>query len=365
MEFKKEGFKKYTCIILLLCFITTLSGCTSIKTGSTTSAGDVYKGTEGLEISFIDNTLAQKIYVTPDTKLPISLKIENKGATSLEYDDIKIFYEGFDHDYITGIKYEEYMSSDFEPIEGKSSYNPEGGSSLKIFESGNILLPSNLNSYNPNFVVSWLYNYQTIASTTVCVDPRPYQITGIQKPCTPQDVTLSGGQGAPVAVTKVEVIPGSSRTTFRIHIKNIGSGSIVNRYINSPSEIGITSANKIDEYSVLVGNKYVYCQPEVLQFFDKNTEAILQCQHYHEVDEDNAYETVIQVRLNYKYYDSVSQQLQLIKVDDYEDRLISLLGSSGYSSRDEFRDAINTINDIEQAIRMTERTIDSWQNIGR
>jgi len=362
MKFKKEGIKKYVLAIMLMSFVIFLSGCAGKQTDQEI-VEDVYTGTQGLKISFIDTGIPSKLYVTPDTTLPVALKIENKGATTLSYSDIAIFYEGFDHNYITGIPYVDTIEE--LELEGKSSFNREGGSTIRSFESGPIILPSNSDGYDPNFAVSWLYNYQTVASTDICIDPNPYQLSGVQKPCKAQDVSLGGGQGAPVGVTKIEVKPGSSATRFIIHIRNLGTGSIVNNDVFSPIDISLTNINKIEDYEVIVGSDYVYCQPSKLQFFDQSSEAVLQCTYEHPYGIENAYETVIQVRLSYRYYDSISKQLDLIKVEDYENRLYGILSGSGYSTRGDYRGYLNTLYEIDRAIKITDRTIDAWESIGR
>jgi len=70
------------------------------------------------------------------------------------------------------------------------------------------------------------YNYRTVASANVCLDPNPFSATVQQKVCTPASVSLGGGQGAPVAVNIVEVDPALGKTRFRIRVQNVGGGEV-------------------------------------------------------------------------------------------------------------------------------------------
>lgn len=338
---KKEGYKKMSNILMksiLILFIIKfsifVSSCSSNSSGTQSGISEnVYKGTQGIVVTFLENVLPTKLYVSEGTELPVAVKIENKGAYTLNSGDLKLFFGGFDVNYITFQK----ASSDGEIpideiIEGKTRFNSYGGSTI-YDDSAEINLPNFLNSYNPKFQVSWLYDYETVASGVVCIDPAPFGLSKVQKPCTVKDVSLSGGQGAPVEVTKIEVIPVSTeKVNFIIHVKNSGTGIVVNGpYSNSysgsverPNDIKPSTTNKIGEYEVSIGGTSLgsgdslSCSPSVVQFFQDRSEAIIQCPYDFSGNVDNAYETVLQIKLKYRYYDSVSRQLSLLKVDNDE-----------------------------------------------
>ena len=55
-----------------------------------------------------------------------------------------------------------------------------------------------------------------MADVVVCIDPDPYSVVQEQKVCNIGDVSVSGGQGAPIAVTRIEEEVGSDKIYFRI-----------------------------------------------------------------------------------------------------------------------------------------------------
>ena len=110
---------------------------------------------------------------------------------------------------------------------GKNVYNIEGGLGNVEFKSGSIALPTGVDRYNPPLVATACYEYKTLASPEVCVDPGFYELTSEQKACQVQDFGLSGGQGAPVAVTFVNVDMVGSKVVFEIDVANVGGGRVV------------------------------------------------------------------------------------------------------------------------------------------
>lgn len=366
MRFKKEVMGKSTYLGILILFLAILlvSGCTTQKKETTTAVDNVYQGTQGVVISFLENSLPSKLYVTSgQTSLPVALKIENKGATLVHAGQLDIFFEGFDPNYIGGYSGLGGTGIHFNPdedLEGKTRYNQYGGSTIKSISDYQtiIRLPPELNEYSPNFGVSWIYDYKTVASSTVCIDPKPYELSPIDKPCKVSDISFSGGQGAPVGVTKIVVTPigssstnygytSGSKTNFMIYIRNLGTGTILNTHAPSPGAITQAMSNKIGalnmrKYTVTVGGSGSYgysqitCQPEVLQFYSPGTDAILQCTFPTPYGINNAYETVIQVELEYSYYDSISKKIQLIRTDTGSSAAYNwdgTLGTDYYSSQ--------------------------------
>jgi hypothetical protein len=97
-------------------------------------------------------------------------------------------------------------------LEGDNRDFPGGNFEVLYFPSFVYDLPEGVENYNPTFLVKACYDYVTIASPVMCIDPQPH--SNAEKVCTPHTVHLSGGQGAPVAVTKVEQISSPSKIVF-------------------------------------------------------------------------------------------------------------------------------------------------------
>lgn len=68
------------------------------------------------------------------------------------------------------------------------------------------------------------YFYTTYAAPLVCIDPDPYSEN--VKVCRPQQLTFSGSQGAPVAITSIEQENSPNKAIFRVNIKNVGRGEV-------------------------------------------------------------------------------------------------------------------------------------------
>ncbi|HYD03266.1 MAG TPA: hypothetical protein VEC16_03110 [Alphaproteobacteria bacterium] len=103
-------------------------------------------------------------------------------------------------------------------LEGRNPNNPAGGMEVIEFPATILTLPPSLEQFTQRVMVTSCFDYATHASTMVCIDPEPY--SNVKKACRPQTVGLSGGQGAPVAITSIEQRPGRGRTTFVINVQH-------------------------------------------------------------------------------------------------------------------------------------------------
>jgi len=103
-------------------------------------------------------------------------------------------------------------------LEGRNQENPSGEMNVLSFPATIISLPPSLEEFRQRIMITSCFDYATHASAMVCIDPEPY--SNVRKACTPNTVSLSGGQGAPVSVTSIEQRPGRGRTTFTINVKH-------------------------------------------------------------------------------------------------------------------------------------------------
>lgn len=70
------------------------------------------------------------------------------------------------------------------------------------------------------------YTYSTFASPSVCIDPDPNAVN-VDKICDAEaPISLSGGQGAPITITRIVPHPGPRRAYFDIYFKHQGSGHV-------------------------------------------------------------------------------------------------------------------------------------------
>lgn len=153
-------------------------------------------------------------------------------------------------------------------IVGKSQYNPVGGftaSTRLKFES--LDLPKKLESYSSALIFQACYPYRTWASVPVCVDP---DVRGFSKnkPCKSGPVVLAGGQGAPIAITRVETVmvptpDGKVRPSFAVFVQNLGYGSVVRE---SDVELACSSGKEMGREKLMpFADVYVELQEQSLK----------------------------------------------------------------------------------------------------
>ncbi len=179
-------------------------------------------GTSSLEIAFNPASTSSLFMCGPGE---VFVELRNTGAWNIENG----FYTWIVEDQF--FKPLSVKQNNFSII-GKSQYNQIGGFSASTrmkFES--LDLPKQLESYSSALIFQACYPYRTWASVPVCVDP---DVRGFSKnkPCKAENVVLAGGQGAPVAITKVEtsMVPtpdGRVRPSFAVFVKNMGYGQVV------------------------------------------------------------------------------------------------------------------------------------------
>jgi len=274
-------------------------------------------------MSFMADMPPAKMY----DNMPIDLVVEikNKGAypqpTSITGWAIIItpgtkgigtlYLSGFDDTLIMGMPKQMSIPN----LEGKNPYNLEGGYDVVSFRGNIINFDSrNIDSYNANFLVTSCYNYETIASQTVCVDPEPYSTKEKTKVCTiPPSYSLSGGQGAPVAVTKIEETVLSDKIQFKIYMKNLGDGKIVDKNrlnIDCPYSLDYTNLNKV-YVSGRVSGYSLSCKPNnPINLI--NEEGSVICTVPKPAMSKSAYTIPLQVKLEYGYSSSIQKSVEIL-----------------------------------------------------
>jgi len=106
-----------------------------------------------------------------------------------------------------------------------SEVNPLGGFATAEFDGEIVADKITVDQYTPTILATVCYPYATKASPTVCIDPFPFDDRQ-EKVCNIGTQTLSS-QGAPVQVTKIEQEASTKKIQFKIHIKNVGGGDVI------------------------------------------------------------------------------------------------------------------------------------------
>jgi len=207
--------------VISVLFLLVLVACAPGPTAEAPRPTDFRFGNEGLYMEFVLNLPPQNLY-SPGEFVAM-IHVENRGTSDVGGQLDTIYLSGFDNTIITGIS---TYGQPITPLEGRGPFVPQGGIGAVGF-TGTIqsLSGKRIDKYQPTILATACYNYETVASAQVCIDPNPYAPTSIEKVCLPTPVSL-GSQGAPIAVTNVNVVASPGKTRFTIDIQNVGRGDV-------------------------------------------------------------------------------------------------------------------------------------------
>ncbi|MAG08245.1 hypothetical protein CMO89_02135 [Candidatus Woesearchaeota archaeon] len=334
-------------ILMLLIVLLSITACQRVSTK--TQDTKVYTGTEGVVMRFLPDMPPSQIY-SSDT-LNFNLEIKNKGAydagtvpntESGSYTKfLKFYISGYDKSIFTGD-----IDGGTDPIfgnwffwepelEGKSEFNPEGGIVYKDFSTKIGTLPEGMDSFKTNFLMTACYTYETLAVSSVCIDPVPYSTVAREKACAVSDVSLSGGQGAPVVITRIEEEAAKGKVRFKIYFENKGNGKIFDMThsersakdsdnvprlkCNPYSEegLGYDDIDKITLNKVSVGSEDITssCKPvregsSTIRLIDGR--GFIICEKTVSGG-TSAFLTPLEIKLSYGYTSSIQKEVEILK----------------------------------------------------
>ena len=199
-------------IKILIIMLLVLTSCQYIPgTGDKVETVDIHKGTEGVQITLIN----PNPNIIEEQNIFLILQLDNKGATDITDGIYNLITDRY-------IQLKETKGN--YTLKGKTQDNPRGELNQIQIEGQSIKLPPQTEHYKTQIALQTCYGYNTKASLSVCIDT---DITSKRpKPCAVKAESFSGGQGAPVAVTKIEpmMMPKVDSTipAFQIYIKNTG-----------------------------------------------------------------------------------------------------------------------------------------------
>ncbi len=218
---EKKGKMDKKLVFFLLIMVVLAAGCQQKDSGGGEKSRS---GTKGLEISFVSGSPPAK-FLSEGT-INIAIQLKNGGWETVNAGNVYI--SGYDTSIVKSMKNprgEQIPRDGIGQLGGKNSFDPQGEFEIKEFKA-DVSLGQNVDVYRPTFLVTACYDYKTLATPVICIDPDPFGITTKEKVCTTKDVSLSGGQGAPVAIQRVEVSPTSEKVRFNIQIANVGGGDV-------------------------------------------------------------------------------------------------------------------------------------------
>lgn len=304
--------KKVVLILTLMLFVI---ACQQQPQGQ--QGGQFYEkfrtGAEGLTISFVSDQPPSKIFDTDEAFFV--LNVENKGAKDVGYPGDRIYLSGFDPRILTGIP---FTGSSIEKIEGKTSTSLVGGRGVAEFKAILSKLPTE--SYETPIVATACYSYETIAEANICLDsdPRSY---AQRKVCTPTGLSL-GTQGAPVAVSSVDVSAVKGSATLKFKVRNAGIGDVFRfggEYLTKCSPyVGLDRFNDLDRvqiFDVRVGAVSITpsCQLSDGNVRLINNEGIFTCKVDTRQFPATGAVTTLSVDLRYGYRNTLSRRLEVLR----------------------------------------------------
>lgn len=307
-------------IFIFLMSVLLLIACNKVPAGerpldTAQALQAVQTGTQGVELTLLGDYPPALIY--DQNELVAIIDVQNRGNHDLDPEDCFVQITGFDPNIITGNFNQPRSCADGlgGPLEGKNVYNVQGSTNQVEFRSSNIILPQNVFEYNPTLNFLSCYNYKTIANPSICVDPLFYQVTSQQKSCIPHDVTMAGGQGAPVGVNYVGVDMAGSKAVFEISVRNFGTGRVLspNSDIRSCGQASLeyTDLDKVEYNVQMIGGSLIDCKPRDGIVRLNNNLGKIVCQF--DIPGASAFDTPLMVTLDYDYIQSFTRPLKIVQ----------------------------------------------------
>ena len=220
-------------------FLLLIIGCSTSTTTSKSAQVNVYVGSEGLTAEFAKTAPPPRVF--EQSSFPILIKIRNKGAYSVGVSRAGILAIGREKDYVPEITLEPNPKMGQRGdillfgVEGKTKINPKGDELIAAITAKTSKLDPQSENKESTITATLCYPYQTLLSTTVCIDPDIGELRPSKKACNVKEISFNTGQGAPIAVTRIEpqMIPEGDiiKPQFLIFVENKGKGSPAN--INS------------------------------------------------------------------------------------------------------------------------------------
>ena len=249
--------KKIIVCLLLIGILLSL-GCNRLKRPDIDYpvSVDYHKGTKGLVIEKVDNLPPDEIMEGSDFVIGVELK--NKGAVDIQEAIVTLY--GFEGGYVSINNPQYYVD-----IPGSQPGFPEGGYEILNFEVKNNEIPEVVKTYTAAYTVSAYYRYKTEVASDVCINPNLYSYVKTKETvCEPKEITISGGQGAPVAVTKIEQsftpYQEKIKANFLITFANKGDGEV---------------AGKVHIGDVRLANVPISCNQDSVTLKEKEEKSVL------------------------------------------------------------------------------------------
>ena len=272
---------------------------------------DVHEGKKGIVLSFLPNAPPTDIY--EERLFEIMIDVQNKGAVDIKNGMLVLGAEE------QQVSFKSEKDARFD-LDGKSVFNPEGSKTIKEFQAESKLLIAGIEAYDTAITATACYPYKTEATALMCIDT---DLAGRikTKPCKTQTVSLSGGQGAPIAVYSVEPKmmihedPEKIQPEFLIKIQNLGTGQALLREkvyeACSGKPLGPEIWNRL-QLTAMLSDMPLKCRPETVRLTEDTT---VICTLEEGIDRtQGTYLAPLSIEVNYGYLDRVVKKINIKKL---------------------------------------------------
>jgi len=344
--------------ILILIIFSTLFMLSSCNRGP--QPLEIHKGTEGITIDFGENIPPPQVY--EGQYFLILANLWNKGAYTFnesrgDYGVVNIDYDPLYFNSSQNNQNKFYSDIPTFQLAGKSLEWPNGeklNKEISLLGVNNI--PGTRESPKVKLTASACYPYMTVLTQEICVDVDAYKAD--QNPvCRNKGTyTYTGGQGAPVSITEVEVSmiplgsqllnrPGSVADTdeegrligmkesnensrlfiiqpyFKIKIKNAGDGLVMTRTENieikdicSPTT-GDRTFNDINNLKIdaWLGGTKLTCNPNPVRVLKDETQATCFLPREDASGVNRNYMSILTVKLDYVYRSFTERKITILR----------------------------------------------------
>lgn len=315
-----------------------VAGCKGGKKQTLISDIELQKGFDGLTIELLKNAPPPTIF--ENSPFPVIIKLQNKGVRDItkegvlsigvEKDYVKLNLGAFeDNDKISSKPEEDKIIFS---LDGKSLINPVGEQEIIELNLETKNVGAQSESRISNVLVTACYEYGTKLGTEICVDTDIHNLKARQKACNAKDLAFSNGQGAPVAITKIEtdMLPDIDKNKikphFIIHIENKGKGEVI-----MPGSYDLVCSEKSLDYKEfnLLSAKVFLSEIELDCILPrevdgkgfiklKDKKSIVRCTLKDGIDENlGSYIAPLRVELSYGYTFTVSREFTIEKILEY------------------------------------------------
>ncbi|MBI4448878.1 hypothetical protein HY641_02525 [Candidatus Woesearchaeota archaeon] len=299
--------------LIIVTALVLISACSGFTSRGTPPVPQIHVGTQGIVANFVGNTPPAQ--VLEEGKFDMLLELHNQGATDV---DDALLSISTNPEYLD-ISIPQGQSQ--LRLAGKSLNNPRGDKtllSLKGF-AGRV---SQKTPVSVPITTSICYPYATEAAPVVCIDTDPEGLKQQRKACTAQAVSLGGSQGAPVAVTRIEVSslphddPERVIPNFKIFIGNVGNGEVidaqqVDSYCQGRPD---KDAFNIVSLKARLQESFLLCDKQILKLKSQDAEEnYVQCELPQGIERRiAAFSAPITIILDYGYAFSVTRQINVV-----------------------------------------------------